>query len=48
VTGKTIDDLGKEWRAKLLEDDRAKSARDRELRQKARGTDGDGKAIGPP
>ncbi len=37
ITGKTIDDLGKEWRAKLQEDERARSARDQELRSKAKG-----------
>jgi hypothetical protein len=39
LTGKTIDDLGKEWRAKLQDDVRAQSARDRELREKAKKPD---------
>ena len=33
LTGKTIDDLGKEWRTKLQEDERARSARDRQSGQ---------------
>jgi hypothetical protein len=39
ITGKTIDDLGKEWRTKLQDDAKAQSARDQELRSKAKGTD---------
>jgi hypothetical protein len=32
VTGRNIDDLGKEWRAKLQADERAKAARDRDAK----------------
>jgi hypothetical protein len=38
LTAKNVDDLGKEWRAKLQDDERARTARDRELRQNAKGT----------
>jgi hypothetical protein len=40
-TGKTIDDLGKEWRAKLQEEAKAQRARDQELRSKAKGQPGE-------
>jgi len=39
LTGKNIDDLGKEWRAKLRDDERARSDRERELRQNPVGFD---------
>jgi hypothetical protein len=39
LTGKHIDDLGKEWRTKLQAEAKAQADRDRELRSKAKGID---------